>query len=136
MKRPQASIRSTTTVRKRRASDGGHWSEATAREILAGWDPRQQALGDYARSLGEQPGRLAYWVAKFASDQAPAPMGFLPVVVKAPTLSAPQPVAPTRALQRDFEIVLHTGRRVMVPADFEPGALMRLVQALETVSPC
>ena len=135
MKRSQAINSSTTSFRVRRPSHDSSWSEVRAREVLAGWDPGQQTLGAYARTLGVRTSRLTYWVAKFEAERAPSPMGFLPVVVKSSSApSTRQP--PSQASRQDFEIVLSAGRRVMVPADFEPGALMRLVQALEAVPPC
>jgi hypothetical protein len=136
MKSPQASI-SSTSFRVRRPSHDSPWSEARAREVLAGWDPGRQTLGEYARTLGVRTSRLTYWVAKFEAERAPAPMGFLPVVVK-PSLApcTARPTAPSQTSRQDFEIVLSAGRRVMVPADFEPGALMRLVRALEAVPSC
>ena len=134
MKRSQSINSSTTSFRVHRPSDDGQWSEAIAREVLAGWDPFDQTLGSFARSLGVPVGRLTRWVAKFAAERAPAPVSFLPVVVK--PSCAPQPAAPTQSSRQDFEIVLSAGRRIMVPSDFEPDALMRLVRALEAVPPC
>ena len=69
MKHSQSINSSTTSFRVHRPSDDGQWSEARAREVLAGWDPFDQTLGSFARSLGVPVGRLTRWVAKFAAER-------------------------------------------------------------------
>ena len=130
MQTRQAHRDSATTQHDMGTDAGRQWTDADARRLLRGWDPTHQTLGDYARALGVRASRLWYWKTKFERAAAGPPLAFLPVVVKPP--APPRPPAP----RGDFEVVLGAGRRVRVPADFEPAALARLIQALEAVPSC
>lgn len=71
------------------------------------------------------------------SGRPSIPMEFLPVVVTMPERSAPGSRGRFSGRSGpDFEVVLTSGRRILVPVDFEDGALRRLVQVLEAVRAC
>lgn len=71
------------------------------------------------------------------ANRAQHPLAFLPVVVKGTARSVAPPFedAP-RSPRPPFEIVLASGHRILVPVDFDPCALMRLVQVLEGTPSC
>ena len=106
------------------------------------WVQRVRRLGEsglsakeFARELGVNAHTLAGWRWRLSREEAEG----------APVVAAPEPkaqfveVAPeaspapreARPSREQFEVVLCTGRRVLVPAVFDSRALRALVTALE-----
>jgi len=93
---------------------------------------RRERLGltfkTLARESGVPAGTLAFWAWKLRQSAlqrepiAPACTGFVELV--------PGPDVPS-AVESRVEIVLVSGRRVVVPADVDEDRLVRLVRALE-----
>src|SRR5262245_43322660 len=76
---------------------------------------------ELARRTGESPTTLAWWSSRLRRERSRS-RGFVELVPRTGT-GASRPGS--------FEIVLGSGRRVVTPADFEEGALRRLLAVLE-----
>jgi hypothetical protein len=76
---------------------------------------------ELARQTGESPTTLAWWSSRLRRERGGS-RGFVELVPK-PGSTTPRPGS--------FEIVLGSGRRVVAPADFDEGALRRLLGVLE-----
>ena len=102
------------------------WSAARAGEVLAEVKQSGESLSAYGRRHGIDPQRLYSWRRKLDAVKGvdvAARVAFVPVRIA--------PEATTRPAAMAFELVLGGGRVVRVGADFDSGALQRLVEALE-----
>ena len=100
------------------------WDEGTAREVLERWASSGKSLAEFARGEGLQVQRLARWRARL--DVRPVP-ALVPVRVIGTDL--PQRPGAHEAVD-PIEILLPSGACVRVPADFDPGALHRVLVVL------
>ena len=103
------------------------WAERVGR-----WRRSGLTANEFARSVGINAGTLTYWACRLGRDRrlrdAASPRS-------AVSLPAPQSefVELLTAGGRDsrFELDLGNGRRLHIPASFEPAALERLLAVLE-----
>ena len=84
----------------RRERHGWSWSELSRRSGLPAW-------------------KLRWWHKRFASDEVDGESRFAQVEVVEPQQHRPP-----------LEVVVASGARIVVPADFDAGHLRRLVKAL------
>jgi transposase-like protein len=115
------------------------------RENREVWAKRVERLADsgltakeFAAEIGVNANTLAGWRWRMRSQGAaadPAP-AFVEIVGprEGDVPTAPDQVRPTEVHRGGelLELVLRGGHRVRVPAQFDPAALRRLVDALET----
>ena len=99
----------------------GYWRVAEAEEVLAAWRHSGQSVAAFARRHGLSDRRLLRWRARLA----PAAPVFHPVrVVERTELRASGGAEP-------LELELRGGRRIRVPAGFDPELLEQLVRTVE-----
>jgi hypothetical protein len=94
---------------------------------VAQWSSSGLTGGDFARRAGVSEGSLRWWKWRLASEAGNA-------ATKKPTtkVSPLTFVELTSAVPREaFEVVLTTGVRIRVPADFDAAAVERLLEVLE-----
>jgi hypothetical protein len=100
-------------------------SRAHRREQIRRLLKRRERQGltyrELARQSGESPRTLAWWSSRLRRGRSRS-RGFVELVPKSGS---------TAARGGSFEIVLGSGRRVVAPADFDEGALRRLLVVLE-----
>jgi transposase-like protein len=117
--------------------------ERESREV---WAKRVERLADsgltlkeFAAEIGVNANTLAGWrwriqneAKRAAAGARPSSPAFLEIVA-APREEAGSEHIETPARERGepFELVLRGGHRVRIPLHFDPGALRRLVHALE-----
>ena len=102
------------------------WSAERAREWLTEAKQSGESLSAFAERHGIDPQRLYSWRRKLDGVKGAASSTksevFVPVRVASTASAMPA---------SGFEVVLVAGRVVRVGADFDAGALRRLVEALE-----
>ena len=98
-----------------------YWRAAEAEEALAAWGRSGQSGAAFARQHGLSVRRLLRWRARLK----PAAPVFHPVRV----VERARPIAPRSPAALELE--LRGGRRVRVPADFDPELLEALVRTVE-----
>lgn len=132
----RTSARGDVGARKRRS-----WSAEQKQAIVAEIDACGAPLSEVARRHGLHANVLFRWrrdlssaIGAPASDatHAPAPLpqahaSFVPVALSSPSMPASPLTSPGT-----IEILLTGGRTVRVGSDVDTGALMRIVEALET----
>ncbi len=101
-----------------------------SREVWAGRVQRRRESGatapEFARRLGVSESSLRWWGWKLGSTVRPGGRGAKPAPVS--PLTFVEVTAPVR--RAPFEIVLATGTKVLVPADFDEAALERVLAVL------
>jgi transcriptional regulator with XRE-family HTH domain len=95
------------------------------RRLLARRDREGLTFAELAGRSGIPVGTLAWWSSRLRSEREDREAGF--VELKAPAEAA----APSEGSDR-LEVVLGSGRRVLVPAGFDAAELQRLVLALDS----
>ena len=103
------------------------------RRLLTEPDHDGTALTELSRRTGVPAATLASWVERLRREDETEPprasvresAGFVELV------ASEQSVVADESLSR-FEIVLKGQRRVVIPAEFDDGALVRLVRVLES----
>ena len=98
-----------------------YWRTAEAEEALAAWRRSGQSGAAFARQHGVSVRRLLRWRARLK----PAAAVFHPVRV----VERAGPIAPRSP--EPLELELRGGRRVRVPAGFDPELLEELVRTVE-----
>jgi transposase len=114
------------------ASTRRRWDRKQKLAILAEVDAPGGSVSEVARRHALHTSLLFRWRREFSKGARSAPaspvQGFVPVRLPPPALPAP----PAPARSDSIEIVLTGGRTVRVGSDVDVGALMRIVEALET----
>ena len=103
-----------------RRMDRAHRREQI-RRLLERRERQGLTYRELARQTGESPRTLAWWSSRLRRARSRS-RGFVELVAK-PASTAPR--------AGSFEIVLGSGRRVLAPAEFDEGALRRLLAILE-----
>jgi len=107
-----------------------HWSDADKIRVVEDSYRGHRQVSATARRHGISRGLLTVWRRQYRNGELSTASGaaFVPVTM-APDLDVqpPQPSAPAVQL----EIVLKSGRRLLVPSSVEPDALARLLPVLE-----
>jgi hypothetical protein len=94
--------------------------------LVARWEASGQGAAEFASELGVDVGTLARWRRTVAPDT---------VKPRKPSLAKIVEIrAPRRPVDDQFEVRLGGGRSVGVPSSFDPKALERLLQVLETAT--
>jgi hypothetical protein len=114
---------------------------AGKRATRAEWEKRVERWSDsgltakqFAVETGINAGTLNFWKYKLKALGVPT-RGRRPKNVTTPAMSSLVEVQPVGlAVEDRFEIELRDGRRVRVPAAFEPAALRALLTILEAAS--
>ena len=107
-----------------------HWSDAEKIRLVEESYRGHRQVSATARRHGISRGLLTVWRRQYRNGELSMESGaaFVPVKV-APDLDAQPPRQPSPAVQ--LEIVLKSGRRLLVPSSVEPDALARLLPVLE-----
>jgi len=107
-----------------------HWSDADKIRLVEESYRGHRQVSATARRHGVSRGLLTVWRRQYRNGELSAASGaaFVPVTM-APDLDAQPPREPVPAVQ--LEIVLNSGRRLLVPSSVEPDALARLLPVLE-----
>lgn len=107
-----------------------HWSDAEKIRLVEESYRGHRQVSATARRHGISRGLLTVWRRQYRNGELSMESGaaFVPVKV-APDLDAHPPRQPSPAVQ--LEIVLKSGRRLLVPSSVEPDALARLLPVLE-----
>ena len=128
------------------ADTGRHWSDEEKAAIVAEAAFPGANVSAVARRHGIKPSLLFRWrrKAREAGRTRRGEPAFLPVAIatrpeateasveELPTNEPPQPGPPAnRAPDKRIEIELANGRRIKVGADFDIGALKRILDLLE-----
>ncbi len=122
-----------------------YWSESEARIVLDAHEESGQSESAFCRERGLVTGRLQRWRSRLRTAAELPALGvggetqhdFLPVRLVVPE-SAESPEQEVRAdcSSTSMELVLRGGHCLRLGADFDPGAVARLVAALEGVAAC
>jgi transposase len=126
--RPQVSRLEIVEIGRRR-----RWSDAEKLRIVEASLAGRRMVSATAREHGISRSLLTTWrrlhrEGRLGGDVAPS---FAPVIV-APEPAPAAPAVPGAGLQADrVEIVLVSGRRLLVGSGIDPAALTRLVRALD-----
>ncbi len=91
------------------------------RRLLERRDREGLTYRELARQTGESPRTLAWWSSRLRRDRGRS-RSFVELVARS---------SGAESRRGNFEIVLGSGLRVVAPADFEEGALRRLLAVLE-----
>lgn len=97
------------------------------RKRVERWRESGLSAEQFASEVGINAGTLRFWqskLRKLARDDAAAPKA------RAPQASFVE-VRSTSTADHTFELELDRGRRLRVPASFDAGALVRLLDVLE-----
>jgi transposase len=107
-----------------------HWSDADKIRVVEESHRGHRQVSATARRHGISRSLLTVWQRQYRNGELSLASGaaFVPVKM-APDLDAQPPRQPAPAVQ--LEIVLKSGRRLLVPSSVEPGALARLLPILE-----
>jgi hypothetical protein len=100
----------------------------TAAAHLAEWRQSGKRLSEYAREVGLTYQRLRRWQLQLESDEVAERPAFLPVRV--------MEAVPADGGSAGTELEIHApgGLRIVVPANFEAGALERLLRVVRRAS--
>ncbi len=120
--RSQVHRQNGTTRALTALSASRYWRAAEAEQVLAAWRRSGRSVADFARQHGVSDRRLLRWRARLE----PAAPRFHPVRVVERT----RPI-PARSPE-PLELELRGGRRVRVPAGFDPEQLEALVRTVES----
>jgi hypothetical protein len=103
------------------------------RRRVEGWKDSGLTAKEFAAETGINAGTLQFWKYKLKKREAAVRVRKSPKAMAATIVSSLIEVrSPTRiAAETRFEIELGNGRRLRVPAGFEPGALKALLAVLE-----
>jgi len=140
-------IRGTATKQDAKAATrkrAPRWQEADVRRFLAEAESSGLGMAEYARREGLDEKRLYSWRSRLAGrpastegsatrDARPpyAKPAFVPAVIVGHRADAHR-TASARDLRGGVELVLRSGHRLHVDADFDAATLVRLVEALES----
>jgi transposase len=117
-----------------------YWSADDARLVLAASTASGLSDGEFAQRNGVSGQRVGWWRRRFAAGEMPSTPerpAFMPVRVVPARSSAPVPDAPTAPnVSSRMEVVLLSGRRLVLGADFDARAVAQLVGLLEEAGPC
>jgi hypothetical protein len=100
--------------------DRPYWREAEARIVVAAWRNSGESLSEFARRHRVEPGRVARWAGRLASEAAP--VRFHPVRLA--------------GSREAIEIHLVGGQRVRVAPGFQAEDLRRVLAVLDAGTPC
>jgi transposase-like protein len=100
-----------------------YWRAADAERVLAAWRGSGQSVAAFAREHGLSATRLLRWRARLELSVAPV---FHPVRVVERLRPPTTPAGP-----EPLELELCGGRRIRVPARFDPELLAELVRTVE-----
>lgn len=122
---PHIEILSAEDVPRRR-----HWNDADKIGVVEESHRGHRQVSATARRYGISRSLLTVWRRQYRNGELSMASGaaFVPVEM-APDLDAQPPRQPVPAVQ--LEIVLNSGRRLLVPSSVEPDALARLLPILE-----
>ena len=111
------------------------WSVAEAQVALAEQERSGLSISAFCHERGWHSERLYRWKRRLnvttntqCEDAADTTPSFIRAEVNMPHSTAP---AASSSLTTPFELVLRNGHRLCFPADADPAALARTVQALE-----
>lgn len=113
--------------------------ETLWRRRLEEWEDSGEAMSAFCRARGIPEGSMYNWrrelarrdrVRAEARDGVRAALTFVPLTVR-----GEEPDGDVRPQVDRLEIVLETGRRILVPDNFDMAVLGKLVRLLETL-PC
>lgn len=95
-----------------------HWSEKTARRLLAELATSGTSLAQFARERGFQAERLNWWRRRFAREEGPRPARrATPKAALAPLTFIPATIATTPSLARRTErVIVRLGGAIEVEA--------------------
>ena len=105
-------------------SGNRYWRAAEAERVVEVWRRSGQSVAAFARQHGLSAARLLRWRARLEPTVAPV---FHPVRV----VGRPRPTPITPARPEPLELELRGGRRIRVPAGFDPELLAELVRTVE-----
>ena len=112
------------------------------REVIREQEASGQSIAAFCRQRGIGPASFYSWRTKLCQQVDPVgrqAAKFVPIELSTapPTQAARIPSAgnPVPQACSDFEVLLGNGRRLRVPASFDPQALRELLDLLETL-PC
>jgi len=124
---------------RRARSFGGQESspaEQSWRERLESWRRSGLSQAEFCRQRRLSPVSLSWWKRRFARQESATP-AISPrtewLAVRAVPTATAEPCG--EGSEPQLEVVLRGGRRVRVGPGFDASALLRLVQALESL-PC
>jgi transposase len=122
---PHIEILSAEDVPRRR-----HWNDADKIWVVEESHRGHRQVSATARRHGISRSLLTIWRRQYRNGELSIASGaaFVPVKM-APDLDGQSPQQPAPAVQ--LEIVLRSGRRLLVPSSVEPDALARLLPILE-----
>lgn len=103
-------------------------TNASWHEVDRVLDQREREGLSWARAAAESG--VPAWRLRYRARTRPSPLPSFVEIVAAPT---PWPAPPT-PLRSSFDLLLDSGVRVVVPADFDEAALRRLLATIG--SPC
>ncbi len=97
------------------------------REEIEAWRQSGESLSAWARRRGESRDTLEYWKRRFAGKDAASDAGTAIRLILVTPDAATVPAG-----CRPLELVIErAGLRVVLPSDFEAGALSRLLDVVE-----
>ena len=107
-------------------AENTYWREHDAELILAAWAQTGLTLSAFARQCGLSVSRLRRWKTRLEAGDGPRfhPVELLDVHKGRPTMSDPENVG--------IEVIVGTGRRLVVRRGFDRGLLLELIETLES----
>ena len=107
-------------------AENTYWREHDAELILAAWAQTGLTLSAFARQCGLSVTRLRRWRKRLEGVDGPR---FHPVELIDAETTRLQGSGPEGS---DLEVIVGTGRRIVIRRGFDRGLLLELIETLET----